>query len=387
MNFHTSLALTKNRLIIQVQIESDGIKLSYFEAKKKTSLVWISAENLTQIIAKSGTFTPCILLIRGSGILYRNINEIPNYKDALIVNGNKNEFYFNAYYGKSKLTVAFFRKSLIESITTELNALKVDVFGIYIGDLAILPYVDNNYSYFLEHEIRKENDEIITFEKNKGSIQPIVIHDKFIDYIDLQTSSILSIDSEQPDNFEQGIPESIGAISLANSKEKRIFKYLGIFIISFFLIALVSNYFYVNHLNQKVAESELEISNFSENLSIIDQLTQEKNRKLLLMNSSGVNSKEYISYYLDEVGASVPNGINLLDMDVFPLSANLKPKQKVETQVSIIDIKGVTLNSRILDIWIKRLENKSWTSSVEIINYFRLENLTSEFTLRINLKE
>jgi Tfp pilus assembly protein PilN len=186
--------------------------------------------------------------------------------------------------------------------------------------------------------------------------------------------------------YQAILPEAF-AESKAKFKEQNTFERLGIGILAFFLLSLSANYFYVNHLNQIAAEKELELSSYGQQLSLIDRLNQEKNRKIQLFESSGLQSNEFISFYLDELGKSVPSTITLTVLETFPLKEGLKPRKKVEIDRETIAISGLCNTSKTLDDWMEKMERFSWIKSVELINYLRQEDGTSFFQLKIKLNK
>jgi len=173
----------------------------------------------------------------------------------------------------------------------------------------------------------------------------------------------------------------------ADYKEFVRFVKLGIGILGFFLIALVGNYFYVNHLNTVAAQLETDIAGYGENLALSDRLQQEKQRKLVLVDNSGIQSVKYLSFYLDEIGASVPAAIQLSSLETFPLLEPLKPKRKVELNSKHLTISGFSSSSKVLDDWMEALERKEWISGVELINYVRINDQKATFQLLLKINE
>src|SRR5690606_10658990 len=137
-------------------------------------------------------------------------------------------------------------------------------------------------------------------------------------------------------------------------KEYRKFKMLGIAGVSLILVLLVGNYFYLNSLNQEVADKEAELALNNSNLTILSQLEQEEIRKQQLLLTSGVAANHFVSFYLDKIGESVPKEIRLSEMIVFPLKEKLKDKRKVDVDQKKIEISGWTSDNVVLDDWIEQ---------------------------------
>ena len=148
--------------------------------------------------------------------------------------------------------------------------------------------------------------------------------------------------------------------SSENYRQFSQFKWYGVSIIGAILLSLIINYFYQNHLNQRIAELELDLSIHNQNLSMLDLLKQEKTRKEQLVLSAGVNANNFLSFYLDQLGKSVPGAITLNEMTVFPVKGKLKNKRKVEVDQQVIQIMGMTRGNEVLDDWMEQMNRFEW---------------------------
>jgi Tfp pilus assembly protein PilN len=164
------------------------------------------------------------------------------------------------------------------------------------------------------------------------------------------------------------------------------FKIYGISVVSAILLGLIVNYFYQNHLNQRVAQLEDDLSIHNENLAMLDRLNQEKMRKEKVVMSAGVTSNHFLAFYMDEIGKSVPKNIRLSEMKVFPVAGKLKNKQKVEVEKDQISIIGVTKGNVVLDDWIEAMNRFDWVQSVELLNYLKDGEDIAEFELIMTLE-
>ena len=131
----------------------------------------------------------------------------------------------------------------------------------------------------------------------------------------------------------------------------------------------------------------MDLSVHTENISMLDRLSQEKQRKEQLIGSAGVNASSFLSYYMDEIGVSVPKSITLSDMTVFPVVGKLKEKQRIEVDQKRIWIAGITKDNEILDNWIEKMDRFGWIKSIELLNYLKSTDDWAEFELQITLSE
>lgn len=342
-----------------------------------------SFESLEEILKKADKKVPFILHIKGAGVLARSVENAPNYKERLLVSGREDEFYFNSYERSGSVLVSFARKNVIDEFLNPITAVKGFIWALYIGP-SILPFkFENLQSIQSDYVLSFPSSNQITISKNEQELSEKQIQTSYLEAIINYTYQ----KNSNSDIFHQGINEETLKQTKSEYKDYRQFRIIGLSILSFFLVALTINYFLVNHLNQVAADYEQEIAGYQENFAIIDRTKQEKQRKLILFQNSGMQSGNLLSYYADEVGVTVPKDIQFTEMELFPLVQQLKPKHKVETDNSKIIIKGITINSKVLDDWMEDLEKKEWVQSVEVINYSRLDDLNSIFHIIIHIQE
>jgi len=372
------------RKVILVHLQTEQDKFSIVAGKVRmnqtqTTVDWKTVESAEALIKAFGKHHPYIIHVNGFGVLTRTVENAPGYRESLLVAGNESEFYFTDYTFHGKIAISFVRKSILADFVTTLNQQKVHLHGIFVGPIPIVAGKEHYELRQSEYEVSIKNGELIRLDRNTEDHKI-----GLLEYIQRNLDAALY--KTPVEHYRQGMEDEVLDAAKSQYREYLRFVYLGLGITGFFLIALISNYFYVNHLNQKAADLEAEISTYGPNFSMIDQLRQEKNRKLMLIENSGIQSKHYISFYLDEIGQSVPSAITLSLLEPFPLKEPLKPKKKLEMEMQIIRIKGQCNNSQVLDDWMEALEKKEWMQGVELMNYARQGEALAEFELKLNIK-
>ncbi|WP_343635400.1 hypothetical protein [Fluviicola sp.] len=343
----------------------------------------VSFESMEEILKKADKTIPFIIHVRGAGILARSVENAPNYKERLLVSGREDEFYFNSYERSGSILVSFARKNVIDEFLQPIEAAKGFIWALYIGP-SILPFrVEKLTTIQSDYVLAFPTADQVILSKNEQELSEKQV-------LTAYTEAIINYTFQKhthPDPFYQAIDEETFQKTKSNYKDFRQFRIIGLSILGFFLITLTVNYFVVNHLNQVAVDYEEEIAGYQDNFAVIDRIKQEKQRKLVLFQNSGMQSRNLLSYYADEIGVTVPKDIQFTEMELFPLAQQLKPKHKVETDNSRIIIHGITLNSKILDDWMEDLEKKEWVQSVEVINYSRLDDRNSIFHIIIHIRE
>jgi Tfp pilus assembly protein PilN len=413
MLFKTSYNAPRKFVLVHVQLEQQEQQLRYVVAGRGAAslpetIEWTAVANVDELLKKAGKNLPYVLHLTGFGVLSRIAEYAPNYKESLLVTGNEDDFYFSCYELKSTVGVSFIRRSLLENIIVQLAANKVFLWGIHTGPVPLLALLDEKVlppdgvrnssessdlnpppkgEVKLDYIIEIHNGDLKKLERTTGEIKRLATDSGFMDVDKAYVSALQQLTNQPPEAYHQGLSAAVLKQTKADYKEFVRFVKLGTGILAFFLLALSGNYFYVNHLNGMAAQLEADISGYGENLAMIDRLQQEKQRKLLLIEHSGVQSPKYISYYLDDLGASVPASIQLTSLETFPLTEPLKPKRKVELNTRQMTISGWSGSSKVLDDWMENIERKKWVAGVELINYVRLSDSRATFNLLVKIGE
>jgi len=392
MLFKTTYHAPRKVVLLQVQLEQQEMRMRYVVLGKKTDAIaenvnWTAVEDVTELLKKAGKNTPYVIHFTGFGVLARIAENVPNYKEGLLVTGNEDDFYFSCYELKGTVGVSFIRRSLVNPLLEQLTAQKVFIWGIHTGPLPLVAILPETSVAQLDYTVELAKGELKVLERNTGETKRLATDTGFLATDAAYVRALHQLTFQPTEVYFQGLEEARFEQTKSDYKEFVRFVKLGIGILAFFLVTLVGNYFYVNHLNAEAAQLEADISGFGENLALMDRLQQEKQRKLLLIENSGVQSSKYVSFYLDEIGVSVPASIQLTDMVTFPLIEPLKPKRKVELNPKHLTIIGFSGSSKVLDDWMENLERKEWISSVELINYVRINDQKATFHLLVKIQE
>lgn len=362
-----------------------GEKLFHYACmtERTTAPDLMAFASMEELLRKADKSIPFVIHVRGVGILARSVENAPNYKERLLVSGREDEFYFNSYERSGSVLVSFARKSSLDEFLDPVRAIKGFIWAVYIGP-SVLPFkTQDPKTIHSDYVLSFPSPEQVSIAKNEQELPEKQVQGTYLEAI----VNLVFEKHETAAVFHQGIDEETLKQTRSDYKDYRRFRIIGISILSFFLVALTVNYFVVNHLNQVAADYEQEISGYQDNFAVIDRIKQEKQRKLILFQNSGIQSGNLLSFYTDDIGTTVPKDILLTELSVFPLVQQLKPKHKVETDNSKIVVHGITSNSKVLDDWMEDLEKKEWVQSVEVINYSRTDDKHSVFHIMIHIRK
>lgn len=390
MLFKSTYPSPRKFVYVQLQLEQQEWQIRYVVVATKNlpdKVEWTTVDSAVELLKKAGKNLPYVLHFRGFGVLTRIVENVPNFKETLLVNGHEEDFYFNSMAFRGTIAVSFLRVSLVQAFMDELTAAKAFIWGLHAGPIPLLALLDRqDTTAQLDFTIEIANSDIRKLERNTGDEKRLAVPAGFLSTDEAYVNAFRELMAYETEGYEDGLPESFRTETRGNYKEFMRFVKLGVGMLSIFFFALLGNYFYVNHLNNKAAQLESDIAGFGEDLALIDRLEQEKSRKVVLVDNSGIQSSRYLTFYLDELGASVPASIQLEMLEAFPLTEALKPKRKVELNRQQISIIGYSSNSKVLDDWMEQLEQKKWVAGVELMNYVRINDKKATFNLLVKIR-
>ncbi|NRA13344.1 MAG: hypothetical protein HRT57_15465 [Crocinitomicaceae bacterium] len=337
--------------------------------------------NLPDLLKGMGNNLAYHIHVSGSGILSRKVEFLPAFKEQLIISGNPNEFIFTTFNDDSDVATSFFRKELIQVHLNLLTENKTHLLGISSGAIPVFNLLENE-AIELDYKLGTKNGKIDCFERASESKESVFWREDFYSHQEIISKAIL-------ENYRSKVPSEVYEDhSLESAKENYRqfvqFKVYGASSLVVIFMSLFINYFYQNHLNNNIAELEQNLMMSNDNLALLDRLDQEKIRKEQLINGAGVTSSLFLSYYLDEIGKTVPKQIQLHELKLFPLDGKIKNKQKVTVKQEQILIEGTTIGNEVLDNWIEKMDRFEWVRSIELLNYLEGSDHRAEFKILIN---
>ena len=361
----------KNLVVVFIRIDSGEMSCTpqLFGKRKKEFGSFDDIEEMVKEVGKSRGYH---FHIQGQGVLTRKVEALPNYKEQLVIGGNANDFYFTSLDDGVHVSSAFVRKSVVEEWQILFEEKKWHLLGVSCGEIPLC-WIDENAAYSGDMHIRMESGHITKLERNTALEK--------LSYSDEIGTSLLRqyTDEDERASFDQFEEATL------NYKEFTQFKVLGLGLLFGLLFFLVGNYFYQNYLNQSIAQLEMDLTLSNENLQLLDRLDQEKSRKEQLIANAGVTSPKFLSYYLDEIGTTVPKTVDLQELYVFPLDGKLKNKQKVTIHSDRIVIHGTSPDNVTLDDWIEYMDRFEWIQSIELLHYGKVSDKQAEFEIEITL--
>lgn len=355
----------------------------------------IGLDELKEVLPKN---VPIALTIDGKGILHKKVEGGPT-KDLNVLlerafpNGKLSDFYIQQYPGSGGTWVSIIRKQFLEEFLTKL--LKINIqpiqisFGFYSLVNATLSLNPNSTSIagpFGYYQIKINNRLLESFEPN---IESKELEFQQITAVPLTHQNALAFSVA----FQHFLPKQVFS-NIQQIKEyakeaihKVIFEKLGWGIMIFFLAILLINFFVFQHFTSQNQEFKQKESLFSGNLDDLAKLNKSIQEKEGFLEKTGWKSASKLSYYSDKIASTVPNGILLSTLELYPVNfATINSKKEIKINTQQIKIKGNCSNPSILNNWVLQLKYFDWIETIKVIDYqFDGTKKTSAFTLQLEL--
>lgn len=377
-------------VIIQLELQPDGVQIhagkwSRNALDKTSNAATLPFGSIADVIAKFGKSRAYAVHVQGIGVLTRKVEALAGFRDQLIVSGEKDDFHFTSYNDGQQVAVSFLRKTLLEPFLAPLREAKVFLLGISCGPIPLFLLLGENGEANFDFHLQLRNGQITGLSRNEQAQTRGICNGIFLEKHEAFDKAVLHSYVAPNAAYTNAYTPEQTADAFREYARFSQFRFFGLTLVSVILVLLLGNRMYMGRLNQEIVQLETDLSLSNENLALLDRMQLEKTRKEQLISSSGANANEFIAFYLDKTGESVPKSINLVEMYVFPIAEKLKQKQKVEINQERIEIIGNTASSEVLDDWIEKLNRFDWVKSVELINYLDIEQAMAEFKIIITL--
>lgn len=365
--------------LILVKNKKDGIEI----LKKVKRL-----NSVEELLKHAGKYVSFILHFSGKGILNKQIENTPNYRSKMLFDTNLDDFYFTDVQTNDFVYSSMIRKDVVNNIIELFNTKLNHIISITTG-----PFIVAELNTFINKSEVCVNDYVLQFngtnliDYNKSETRQVKnysINNNLISNTEITAIAHAYLFFYNSKNVIFPEDDTIFKIAKKETEAKNIFIRFGAAILIFFLVILIGNMIYLNHLNKIINENYAKLSTSEMALKQIGVLKEEKLRKEKMLNLSGVLNKQFLSFYLMEISNSAPNNISLSEISIRPVYSEVKQHLKIEIENNNIYILGETPSSNLLSQWIKRLEKKEWVNKIDILNYYFTKG-KGEFELKIEM--
>lgn len=176
-------------------------------------------------------------------------------------------------------------------------------------------------------------------------------------------------------------------VSKQNYQYKQLFRFAGISFLVFMLVALLINTFLYFSWSEKLQQQSLSLATQGNVIAKLDSLQSHYNAQRQFLEKNSLGQSSLTSWYADQIGASMVDGIGLTGLQIFPADPENKKDEKLVQEFlgNRIIIKGNSQRSAQLNEWIKKLQLLSWVKEVKVMPYSENREGKGEFELQVSI--
>lgn len=332
------------------------------------------------------------LIINNQQVLFKKSTE--NTKNPKIItdtafpNIKLSEFYYEILPQEKTPLIAICRKEYLHEIISLFNTAKISVIDFSFSVLILqqlIPFIDAKNISTSNAIIQINNNAIEEVKKQDFLKAEYLINDLSVNNNDvLPLAGIIAYFS----NFQN---TQIGFGELQNILQKKYlnsrFYTLGIKIAlgSLFAILLINFIvFSTIHSQMGALNSKLLINNNDKNTLM--NLQKRVHKKTKLTNSITSLSSSKTSWYLNEIGKSVPSTLQLTTLIFQPINTPIKEKKRIKVDQNAIFVSGTSKEDLAFSKWIRAMELNNWVEEIIVESYGKGKKSIASFKFVITIK-
>ena len=330
---------------------------------------------------------PVILHVEGSNIINKQVENKTGYRNDLIFKANLNEFYFYEYHQNKDIFISVTRKQSIDAIMRQLSDLNLYVIHLSFGSfvMANLLAIIKEYPTISSsnYTLNIDDNEILSFRNDSPTDIEYIINGDTFNQRELPLLAAF-FDYKFPNPSIEFDTEFLTENN-TEFKFKKRFKIAAVFTLVFFLISLLASHLLMGLYLDSLAEKKSEYALSQQTIVEVNILKEEKELKEKILKTSGISNKSFITKYVADIGNSIPKDITLNAIHVMPSQKKIKPKEKINFNISSIIINGETNNDLAFNDWLKKIEDFLWVNKMDIHKYTQQTKNLNVFTIKIKI--
>ena len=382
---------------VDLFINTDGsLDINCVILKQKRNKVSIEQKftglkSLKNLNSKDFKGLPVSLSVDGRGILFKKLEKKQglNRLQQLLPNAKESDFYSqHISAGDNAVFVSAVRRDVIDPILDELKANDNYIVNLSIGPFAIANLagiIESNTTLFTsKYQVSFTEDIIHSIVRiNESKFLNFKIGDEEI-YTEelLAYASALDFYIHSDESSNDKINEFRTEYAL-----KKLFSVAGWSVLVFFLVLLLVNSMYFSKYNERFNDLSFSYSQNKELFRKLDTLRSELKQKEEYFVKSGFLESSRLSFFADQIAATLPSEIHFTALNINPLDGKMKEDKSIDFLMHKIIVTGTVTQSIILNNWVKRLKKMDWIATITIIGYNQQSaGIPAEFTLEIDIK-
>jgi hypothetical protein len=378
--------------IVGIFRNEEGETCNVLNTKKRGNKIEITSiqnyENENDFFEKIELKLPVIIVLDGKGVLNKKIN----YNNEADLSWHKNIDFSTIYQTSIKGTndsfMSFCRKSMVDETIQKYQEKGITIIDVYIGSfLSSLLKNEINNDEVISSNLVLEFDEniLINFKKKEDE----VFKNQYSIYNERISSDILPLYGVllhfyiQQKEVSKTVNENLNVEEITY---KKIFSVAGTTILAVFLITLITSYLLIQHYGAKNAEFNQQNIYSNQSYQLILDLEKQKENKLKILQESGFLSSKFLSNYAYDIMRIMPSDIQLNELNIAPITHEVKENKEIELEERVIIVKGETYNEFSFNSWLEKLKKMDWQNKFEIVSLKKDKKNNLQFEVKIMLK-
>lgn len=345
-------------------------------------------ETLTCLKAQRHVF----LVINNQQVLLKKIEDTNSNSQQLVKTAFPNiklsDFYYEITRNNENSFIAICRKEYVNKIIQQYRFNGIAVIDFSLDSLAIhslFPYLNQKEIYTTTSQISLSQDSINSINKNiftekEYSINNMLVSNRYV----LSLAGIISYLSGVS-RFQTGFENLQNELQQYYNSKRFYTLGLKTTLGSVFLILLINFVFFSKaHSEVSILKAELLVNSSYKNTLI--KLQERVDKKNELATSITSISATKTSWYINEIGKSVPNKLQLIELKFQPLIKSIKKNKEIKVDKNNILVKGISKSNKDFSKWYSSLELKEWIEKIVVISYGKGKRTTASFEFIITIK-
>lgn len=346
--------------------------------------------NMESLIEEFPKQQHVFLVINTDKVIFKALDEVADEKKLLasaFPNLKIDDFYYEIIKTKERSFIAICRKDAVHSLVDVYKKKQLNVVGFSLGPLVVFQLeglvdktkisTSNSFIYLKDNfisnirlaEVPSMESIINGLKINNNSILPLA---GILTYFGNHTKTIT--------NFS-----SIGTQLIINFRQQRIFNFgLKICLATIFTLLLLSFLLFTNY-STKINELTSKLALNKSEKNIILSLSEKVEKKEKLIQEVSMASSK-ASWYIDQVGITIPNSVLLTEIQWQPIIGSIKEDKVISTSERTIIIKGESNNAIDFSEWMTTLEQLDWVETIAVNNYGADQNANIFFEFQVTYK-
>lgn len=367
--------------ICELEKANDIIKINWLKEVSFT-------DDIKPLIKKD---FPVSVAVSGKGMLFKSVSDIKNPTVQQFFPGiNIADFYSTVVPYRNNTLGYLIRKRSLDDVVDKLFGIGLNVIAVSFGaGVAIAAFGAIEESIPVS-KVSVHNAEFVF--GSKDSIDTSAIHDEIVIGDEKLSVSFILAYSAALAYYLGYEDNAVANVRIAENNRQfkantLITRYSLIFlsiVLGLILISTGANYYYSQQLN----DLSLTVPSYANNEMRDSLIAQINSKKKFLVEGDWLASSQS-SYYADRIAASIPQGVKLVALNVFP-KANLLAESD-EDALSFnndeLRIKGIARDELVLKNWIENIRSYTWIKSISVNNYqWNSKTNEGEFEVKVGLK-